>query len=658
MSLFTNSSPDISTREIDLTNAVGATGTSAGAFAGNFHWGPVEVITQVSGPNEIEAQFGKPSDENFADWFSAANFLAYTGALQLVRAIDEDALNSTDDGDGILIKNSQHYQVVQSAPTSVKFAARYPGALGDSISVHVADASTYDGWAYEGEFDFAPGTSEWAASIGASNDEVHVIVIDRLGQFGGVVGGVLERYAFASKASDSKDGDAAPNFYVSRINKNSQYVYAMSVPTGAEVEVPASDKVGTVTVSAGGQDYTTASVTFAPAPAGGTTAQGTATIAAGVVTAIVVTSAGSGYTTAPTVTITGDGTGATATAALAVITNAADWGTKGVVNGVGQVFKGLVARLELPLSGGKDATSIGAQELIRAYQMFANQEEADVALIFTGAAGGENAHTVVNQWVIDNLGEGRKDCVTFHSPKLADVLNKTQSQAVAAVKATRNAIGRSSSYAVMDSGWKLQYDVYNDKMRWVPLNADLAGLCARVDTTNDPWNSPGGYTRGRLLNVVSLAWNPDKPSRDAIYKVGINPVVTFNVDGTILYGDKTMLGKNSAFSQIGVRRLFIMLKRDVSQAAKQYLFESNNQFTRASFVNMTSPRLEEVRGRGGIEDGRVVCDESNNGPEIRMNKQFVGSIFVKPTYSINWIQLNFVAVRQDVAFEEVVNVQF
>lgn len=651
-------SPGVGFTETDLTNIVGSSGTSGGAFAGDFAWGPVDQIGTVSSPLELEKAYHKPNDTNYVTWFSAFNFLAYTADLKIVRATDEDAINSSDDGAGILIKNSNHFEIVKTSPTSVMFAAKYPGSLGDSIGVYVADAATFSGWAYAHLFDTAPGTSAWAASLGAANDEVHAVVVDTQGKFSGVVGSVLETFSYLSKASDSKDANNAPNFYVNVLNRTSKYVWALSVASGALVANPTNGQVASVAVGAGGSAYTAATVTFSAPPMGGVTATGTVTVTTGAVTAVTVTNPGSGYVTAPTVTITGDGTGATATATLGTVTGAVEWGTPAVVAGVAGTYKKLVDDLALPLTGGLDSTAVTAGDLSRAYELFANQEEVDVSLIFMGDAGGSTEHTVTVQYAIDNLAETRKDCVVFYSPKLEDVLNKTQSDASSAVVATRNLVGRASSYAIMDSGWKLQYDVYNDKYRWVPLNADLAGLCAQVDTTNDPWVSPGGYTRGRLKNVVSLAFNPNKTSRDAIYKVGINPVVTFNTDGTVLYGDKTLLGKNSAFGQIGTRRLFISLEKDISTAAKYYLFETNNEFTRNNFVNMVSPKLEQVRGRGGIEDFRVVCDTSNNTAEVIMNRQFVGSIFIKPTYSINWVQLNFVAVRQDVSFDEVVGGTF
>lgn len=656
-SSFTQGSPSVDFREIDLTNIVGTVGVSGGAFAGNFAWGPVEEITTISSPLELEQTFGKPDDSNYVDWFSAFNFLAYTNDLKIVRAADADAINSTDTGTGLLIKNRQHFEIVKTAPTAVKFAAKNPGLLGDSIAVYVADSATFAGWDYANLFESAPGTSSWAASLGASNDELHIVVVDAQGRFTGVVGAVLETYSFVSKATDSKDANNAPNYYVNVLNRGSQYVWALALPTGSEVVDGLDGTIDSATVTAGGSDYTAATVTIAAPGPGGVQATATATVLGGEVTAITITNPGSGYTSAPTITITGDGTDATATAVLGTIAGA-EWGTPAVVAGVAQTYKSLAAELALPLTGGADSTAVAAEDLIPCYALFENQEEVDVSLIFLGHAGGESEHTAVVQYVIDNVAEARRDCIVFFSPNLSDVLNKTQSTAVSDVVATRNTIARSTSYAVMDCGWKLQYDLYNDVYRWVPLNADIAGLCALVDSTNDPWVSPGGYTRGRLRNVVSLAFNPNKTSRDALYKAGVNLIVTFNTDGTLLYSDKTLLGKNSAFGQIGVRRLFIMLEKSISQAAKYYLFESNTEFTRNSFLNMVTPHLEQVRGRGGIDDFRVVCDETNNTPTVIMNRQFVGSIFIKPVYSIQWIQLNFVAVRQDVSFEEIVGGTF
>jgi phage tail sheath protein FI len=206
----------------------------------------------------------------------------------------------------------------------------------------------------------------------------------------------------------------------------------------------------------------------------------------------------------------------------------------------------------------------------------------------------------------------------------------------------------------MDSGWKYMYDKYNDKYRWVPLNGDIAGLCARTDQQRDPWFSPAGYDRGIIKNCIKLAYNPNKTDRDALYSKGINPVVSFAGEGTMLYGDKTLLSRPSAFDRINVRRLFIILEKAIARASKSSLFEFNDEFTRAQFVSIVEPFLRTIKGRRGIYDYRVVCDDTNNTPEIIDRNEFVGDIYVKPARSVNFIQLNFVAVRTGVAFEEVV----
>jgi len=211
-----------------------------------------------------------------------------------------------------------------------------------------------------------------------------------------------------------------------------------------------------------------------------------------------------------------------------------------------------------------------------------------------------------------------------------------------------------SSYAVMDSGYKYMYDRYNDLYRWVPLNGDIAGLCARSDVTNDPWFSPAGPARGQIKNIIRLAYNPSLTDRGTLYTNGINPVVTFPGQGTLLYGDKTLLSVASAFDRINVRRLFIVLEKAIATASKSTLFEFNDAFTRSQFKNLVTPYLRDIQGRRGITDFLVVCDETNNTPEVVDRNEFVGDIYIKPARSINYIQLNFVAVRTGIAFSEVV----
>ena len=301
---------------------------------------------------------------------------------------------------------------------------------------------------------------------------------------------------------------------------------------------------------------------------------------------------------------------------------------------------------------GADESNASMSLLAAAYDQFVSAEDVDISLVLTGKSS-DSIGTQLANYLIDNIAEVRKDCVVFLSPKKSDVVGKTGSTAAAAIVATRNTT-RSTSYAVMDSGYKYMYDRYNDVYRWIPLNGDIAGLCARSDTTNDPWWSPAGINRGQIKNLIRLAYNPAQSERDTLYKAGINPVVTFPGQGTILYGDKTLLSKPSAFDRINVRRLFIVLEKAIARASRSTLFEFNDAFTRSQFKNLVTPYLRDIQGRRGITDFLVVCDETNNTGEVIDRNEFVGDIYIKPARSINFIQLNFVAVRSGVAFSEVV----
>ena len=282
------------------------------------------------------------------------------------------------------------------------------------------------------------------------------------------------------------------------------------------------------------------------------------------------------------------------------------------------------------------------------YDKFVNPAEADISLVITGDHG-----IAIQQYVIDNICEARRDCVAFISPSKANTVNNLGSETTSIIN-YRNALGRSTSYAVMDSSWKYQFDKYNNVYRWIPMNGDIAGLCVRTDQTTDAWFSPAGISRGQIKNVIKLGWNPTQGNRDDLYKNGINPVVTFPGEGTILYGDKTLLATPSAFDRINVRRLFIVLEKAIAKASRASLFEFNDEFTRAQFISLVEPFLRTVKGRRGIYDYRVVCDTTNNTPDIIDGNQFIGDIYIKPARSINFIQLNFVAVRTGVAFEEIV----
>jgi phage tail sheath protein FI len=560
-------SPGVNVSEVDLTTVIPSGATSIGAFAGPFAWGPVGEIITISNEAKLVERFGKPDSNNYEYWFSAANFLAYSNNLKVVRTFGAATKNAVANGTSLLIKNDDDWldNYSSGATTYGEFAARYAGAIGNSLKVSMADANTFSGWAYSAQFTGTPGTSTYTSNQGGANDEIHIIVIDEEGKFTGTTNTVLEKFAFVSKASDAKDDSGNTIYYKNVLTNKSKYIRWMSHPT-ANV----------------GATYSNASSTW------GNTAS---------LTSFTRLAA------APTISF-GGGTAA-----------------------------------------GADGTIVAANN-ITGYNLYSSSESTDISLIVTGPGANTISATLIS------LAETRKDCIVFFSPAKSDVVDNAGSEAAACV--TQAASIGSSSYAFMDCGWKYQYDKYNDVYRWTPLNGDIAGLCAKTDIEKDPWFSPGGLNRGQIRNVVKLAWNPTKTERDTLYVKGVNPVVTFQGEGTVLFGDKTLLSKPSAFDRINVRRLFIVLEKSIARAARFSMFEFNDQFTRAQFIALVEPYLRDVQGRRGITDYRVVCDDTNNTGEVIDRNEFVGDIYIKPARSINFIQLNFVAVRTGVAFEEVV----
>lgn len=313
--------------------------------------------------------------------------------------------------------------------------------------------------------------------------------------------------------------------------------------------------------------------------------------------------------------------------------------------------------LSMPLVGGADGLDEGNVPfgtIALAYDLYQSAEDIDISLVLQGKAIGDSVsdYTQLGNYLVDNIALARRDCVVFISPHINDVVNNVGNEVTSVVNYRNNS--RDTSYAVLDSGYKYMFDKYNNLYRWVPLNGDIAGLCVRTDQTNDPWWSPAGLNRGMIKNVVRLAYNPKKADRDILYKNGVNPVISTPGLGTYLFGDKTLQARASAFDRINVRRLFIVLEKAIAVSAKYTLFEFNDNFTRAQFRNMINPYLRDVQGRRGITDFLVVCDATNNTPQVIDSNQFVGDIYIKPARSINFIQLNFVAVSTGVDFSEVV----
>ena len=563
-------SPGVQVKEIDATNVVPAVSTSIGGFVGAFNWGPVEEVTTVGSENELASIFGTP-DSNTAKYFlTAASFLKYGNALKVVRAEKSDMKNATD-GTALLIKNETHYDSLSSL--SGTFVAKYPGVLGNSLRVDVcSNATSFAAWTGAGSlpdpkdsFDAAPGTSDSAAAVGATNDEIHVAVIDEDGVWSGTKGTVLEVFQFLSLSPQGKKSDGTTNYYKDVINNQSEYVWWSGHDTAFNAGTDP------VTSAAGGN----------------------------------------------------------------------------FVNS--QAFATSDTIVSAVLAGGVSDNAPAHGDITSSFDLLADAETVDVNLLFA-YPDADGQKTIAEKLI--TICNARKDCMAFVSPPVAD---SASGGSVANVIEWANTLP-STSYASTDSSAVYVYDKYNDVQRWIGASGLLAGLCANTDSVADAWFSPAGVTRGQLLGVTKLALNPKKADRDSLYKARVNPLVSFPGQGTMLFGDKTLLSKPSAFDRINVRRLFIVIEKAISTAAKGQLFEFNDEFTRAQFRNLLEPFLRDVKGRRGVTDFKVICDETNNTGQVIDANRFVADIFVKPSRSINFISLNFIATRTGVDFTEIAGV--
>ena len=625
-------SPGVKITEQDLVSSSQSVSTTAGGTVGQFRWGPIDKVTSVTSETDLVDRFGKPNATNVVDFLSAANFLGYANPLFVVRAANT-ALNATAEattgsgtpGTGLLIKNDDAY--LNTASFNVgPWIARYAGELGTSLKVSICPSSaafqsTPGGgvavtagstsvtgtntlfqtdltvgdvlviagrsikvasiasntaltlaeahisgtantaftrrWEFFGEFDSAPGTSGGASVAGASGDELHVVVSDRLGSITGVAGTVLEKYGYLSKASNAKAENGGSNYYKDLINDRSNYVWWA-----------AHDSQGT------------------------------------------------------------------------------NWGNQFITSGSAVTYTAVSKPKTFSLAGGSDGNTVSDGDRSTAFGLLANKQEVPVSIIVAGQA----TATVINR-IIGDVAEVRKDVVVTVSPPRASVVNNPGSESTA-IGTWADTVTR-STYAIADSGWKYQYDKYNDTYVYVPLNGDTAGCIARNDLNREPWLSPAGFVNGRIQSLVRLAYNPSQADRDTLYKAAVNPVFTQVGRGTVLFGDKTFTLKNTSMNRINVRRLFIELQRTIGAAADNVLFDQNDETTRAGFVNLIVPYLRSVQARRGITAFNVVCDDRNNPEDVVNANEFVCDIFVQPIRSVNFVQLNFVSVRGNATFTEI-----
>jgi hypothetical protein len=711
-------SPGIVVKEIDLTRGgIAPTTTGVGAIVAPFAKGPTDVPTLVGSENDLLNIFGQPYsvDKHYEHWMTAASYLAYGGSLQVVRADDADLKNAfVGSASSIKIKSLTDYTNLgydTNTITGVTVAANNPGSWANGVKVAVIDAKadqilgitttsiavgygvtqalsgfapgvgsstvlsgylkgivteigsgtisvkvlaqvstagtvTNTDYQPSGTYAFntssalsvlnnsavgvatttptssvdwynqqtitltnstiswntiaaRPATSSFAAARGSRFDQLNIVVIDDAGSITGNAGTILEKHLGVCKGTDAQFSVGSPSYWRSYLATNSAYIFGGGAPAG----ITTTGFVGTSATSytlatTGGWDKDTNGIVFTAA------GSNTYTLAGGL-----------------------------------------DYnGTAGISSSV---------------SGSLTAS---LSNLTSGYQQFLNSELYQVNFLLMGSANYDqtSAQSLASQLIA--VAEERKDAVAFISPYRQAFLNDTSTGSVTVnsdATITSNLIAYqasipSSSYAVLDSTYKYMYDRYSNTFRYIPVNGDIAGLCARNDANNFPWYSPAGTSRGAILNAVKLAYNPNQSQRDLLYTNRINPIIFSPGAGIILFGDKTALGYVSAFDRINVRRLFIYLEKVISKAAKDKLFEFNDEITRTDFVNIVEPFLRDVQAKRGIYDFIVICDKTNNTAAVIDSNEFVADIYIKPARSINYVGLTFVATRTGVAFSEVI----
>ena len=649
-------SPSVIVREVDASASVPAIATPPAAIAGVFRWGPVGEAILVSSENELVNRFSTPNKDNFETFFVAADYLSYANALYVARvdngAVTASSRSTTYDANGDIV----------STQTGA-FDALYPGSLGNSVEVAYVKGSDYIDAAIDAE-DIPntrlTGTSEQQAQIQT------IAFNDTSFEFEIVPANEITSVAPGDVITIGNDSVGYQDITVGSLTKTNR-------------DVNGDETANTVLITAVNHAFTLESAYLLPETSlnklsitrkwaysnnfGKAPATNNYHIA-------VVDSDGGITGDAGTVLELYSDVSTTPTAKLAngktnyyhdMITQESSWVKVGHANtfvagtseyerlgvNVGDLTGNTAVSSSNVGTDGRTESTATLGDLASGYDLFKNANEIDVSFVLGGKS--DDAGNV-GTYLISNIADYRKDCIAFISPAKSDVVDESKSEKILSnIKAFKNALP-SSSYSVVDSGYKYRYDRYNDVYRYTPLNGDIAGCASRVE----PFESPAGFRKGVIKNVVKLAFNPNKAQRDQLYGADINPVMAQSGRGVVLFGDKTGLGANSAFDSINVRRLFIAVEKAIANAAESFLFELNDEFTQAQFKGIVEPFLRDIQGKRGIVDFRVVSDTTVNTPSVIDSGKFRANIFIKPARSINVIELTFVATRSGVEFEEIV----
>ena len=610
----------------------GLEGVTTAGVVGRFRWGPVGQAVLLNSESQLLDNFGRPTTNTIVDFLGASNYLAYAPSLYVVRVEQTGANNATAEagtgsgntGTGLLIKNDDVWETSYSngAADVGPWAAKFPGELGNSIRVSTCASANAWQSTITGTWTVAAGATSLTSANGAADTEVNVGDLLVIGTRTIKVASVTDANTIVLSSGHISGANTVT------VTRRWEYFNSFDSAPGttayAEARGGSNDEMHIAVVDAGGVITGTAGTLLEKFQEVSKASDAKSDTGASVYYKDVIKN-----TSKYIRWMDKDNAGA-------------NWGN----TATNIAFTSPNDPLTYRLAGGADGSAPTDTQKIAGYQIFANKSNIRLDLIPMGVA----TSTVINT-VIADIAEQRKDVVVLISPEQADVVNAPGEEVTNVLQFA--GLVTKSTYVFMDSNWKYQYDKFNDNFVYVPCNFDVAGIMARTDGNRDPWVSPAGYTNGTLLNVTKLAWNPNEAQRDSLYKEGVNPIFTQAGRGTILFGDKTLIGKNTSFNRINVRRLFIELQNTIGEFAENILFDENSATTRTAFVNTVEPYLRNVQARRGLIDFLVVCDDTNNPEDVVNANEFVCDIFVRPTSSINFIQLNFVSVRGSISFSEV-----
>ena len=642
-------SPGVVIQERDLTlGSIETVEVNVGAIAGAFAKGPVNKPVRISSESELLSKFGEPNDSNYETWFAASSFLAYGGVLDVVRSSGASLKTANVGGVSLTINSVEDYEGNYYDGTAAwDYASRSVGSVGNSIKVVVIDSGANQRLTLSGSFvGSVTAGSTIQTTTGSKSAYVHYVsgtTVDIIWISGG-----------AWTTTDLVDDGSNPDLSI--VSAVHWYDAQMITPTlnwnqvapqpGTSVHVAerggSSDEMHIVVVDVdGGVTGTPNTVLekflYVSKASDGKSAEGSLVYYPEVILNQSNYIYWGSHDNEEIWDVSGN-----------AFANASN------VGGDSTTAFDILGEKEYTMSGGADDFTLTQAEIIAGYDYFADPETVQIDYLIMGGGGASEVESKAKANKLISIVNARKDCVAFISPDKSNVVGVSDSGTQ-----TTNIVEffdtfPSTSYAVFDSGWKYLYDRFADKYRWIPCNGDTAGLCASTTANGDPWFSPAGLNRGGIKNAIKLAYSPKKSERDTLYQKRINPITSLPGQGIVLFGDKTALASPSAFDRINVRRLFLVIEKTIGNAAKGVLFELNDEFTRNNFNNVVEPYLRDIQARRGITDFLVVCDSSNNTPDLIDKNEFVAEIYIKPARSINFITLTFVATRTGVSFEEVI----